>query len=810
MRHRKKAESQERLGKKRRHSKQDKTAESKHSQKTKKTTKKTRRTAQDALDFEALTESGIAWLGDKKWSATIRLGDIDYQLAPEELREAIIEKWASFLNGHLAGQHVQITILNQILDKEHLLDEVALSPRGDGFDAARGEYNTLISQRLESDRQNVLTEKFVTITVEAESYEEARTQLGRIVAEDIAALREVGGCRATQLTGKERAQILQQMLRPGAAADFEYRELLAQKSTVKDHVSPWLIDDASNKDHVRLASVGERYWKTLVLRRLPPWMSDRLLKEISEIPVNLTVSVHLDPIDQAEGVTLVKRQIAGMDIQRSNEQRKLMKQGLTDDLMPHELQAAYEEATQLRTQLEQSNEKLFTATIVVGVAGETVEELDEAVARVMRVCGKHSCQLETLRYMQRDGLNAILPVGVNTLPVFRTITTAVAAVLVPFTTQEILEPGGMFYGVNALSKNLIVADRTATMNANGFILGSSGSGKSQFAKFEMEQIFLRRPTDDILIIDPEREYGPLALELNASRVVISAGSSHTLNALHLDKQVDGLDVDPVREKCTFVLALCEVLIGGSQGLPAEKRSIIDRAAQRMYSEYWNTPGALSPTLMTLFDVLRTEPEPEAREIATALELYARGSASGFAQQTNVDTSNRVVVFDIADLGRDLQTFGMMVVLEEIWSRVVKNKAAGKRTWIYLDEFHLLFANEWAAAYCQGLFKRVRKYGASATGITQNIEELLANERARLMLANSDGLFLLNQQATDADALTDLLDLSTQQRSAFVNQKPGCGLMRVGHAQVPFDNTMDPNSRIFEVFSTRFKEAPNVA
>lgn len=766
--------------------------------------RRSRTSAQGQIQYSALAESGLAWLGGNKYSITMKLSDVDYQLAPPETQENLVENYARFLNTHLSGQHIQVTILNRVLDKAKLMRDVEIGPRGDGYDAQRQEYNSLIARRLETGRNNTITEKYVTLSVEAESVEEAKVILSRMAAEDAASLRSVGGCKATQLNGQSRVRLLQSMLRPHVDATFTYGELIGKPLSTKDYVAPWLID-TSSPDRIRLESSGTWLWQTMILRELPNWMSDRLLKELAEIPVNLTVSLHFDPIDQAEGLTLVKRQIAGMDMQRSTEQRKLAKQGLGDDLLPHELQNAHEEAVELRTQLEQSNEKLFTTKIIVGVGAASEDDLAEAVTRVRRVCAKHSCTLENLKYMQTDGLNAILPLGVCRIPVYRTLTTAVGAVMVPFTTQEILEPTGSFYGVNALSKNLIMADRTKTMNANGFILGTSGSGKSQFAKFEMEQIFLRRPHDEILIIDPEREYRALAHELRASTVVISPGSHDAINPLDLDKTVSTADGDPIRAKCSYVLALCEVLLGGAEGLSATKRSIIDRVCQKMYRTYWNDPTVLPPTLENLYRSLKEESELEAGEVATGLELYAHGSAQGFSRQTNVDKTNRVTIYDTADLGRDLQTFGMMVVLEEIWSRIARNKARGVRTWLYIDEFHLLFSNDYAAEYCQAIFKRVRKWGAAATGITQNIEELLLNDRARLMLANSDGLFLLNQQSTDADALTELLKLSGQQRSYFTNVNPGCGLLKIGPSVVPFDNTMDTSQHIFKVFSTTFEE-----
>lgn len=761
---------------------------------------------QAQISYEAMAESGLCYLGGKKYSITLGLSDINYQLAPPDVQEGIVEKYAQFLNGHLSDHHVQITVLNRVLDKERLSSKAAISLRGDGFDNMRSEYNSLITRRLSTGRNNTVTEKYLTLTAQAEDVEEAKVTLSRMAAEDSAALREVGGCKAVELDGQARVRLLQSMLRPNIEPDFTYGDLVGNRTITKDHVVPWEIN-TMRPERVELFSDGQRtLWQTMILRKMPAWMSDRVLADLADIPLDLAVSIHFDPLDQAEGLDLVKSQIAGMDIQRSNEQRKLAKQGLAEDLMPHELGAAHAEAVELRTQLEQSNEKLFTTRIVIGVAGKNEEELTDAVKRVRRACGKHSATLEDLRYMQLDALNALLPLGVCKIPVFRTLTTAVGAVMVPFTTQELLETSGNFYGVNALSKNLILADRRRGMNANAFILGTTGSGKSQLAKFDMVQTFLRATNDEVLIIDPEREYATLAKELGAARVVISAGSRDAINPLDLDKTVRTTDGDPVREKCSYVLSLVEVLLGGAEGLSPVKRSIVDRVTQSLYAAYWRDPAALAPTLRDLYVALGQESELEARELATGLELYAKGSSAGFARQTNVDTSARVTVYDIADLGRDLQTFGMMVVLEEIWARIARNKARAVRTWLYIDEFHLLFSNDFAASYCQAIFKRVRKWGASATGITQNIEELLANERARLMLSNSDGLFLLNQQSTDADALTELLKLSAQQRSYFTNVKAGCGLMKMGSAIIPFDNTMDPDSQIFRLFSTSFDEA----
>lgn len=764
-----------------------------------------KRSSQAGLYYKALADSGLCILGGGRYSLTLRLSDIDYQIAPPEVQEGIVEKYAQFLNSFQAGVSVQVSIMNRVLDKRAVRDEVQLAPRGDGLDEYRYEINDLISARLASGRNNTVTDKYLTITVSAEDVEDARTQLVRLAAEATSGLRTVAGCEATVLDGQERLGILHRILRPDEPMTFTYNDLIGAVRTTKDFVAPW-ITDYTQPSQIRLGNSTDSFYQVLVLRELPNWMSDRVLKELAEVPINLAVSIHLRPIEQAEGLKLVKHQISGMDMQRINEEKKAAKRGYSPDLLPHELMSSRQEAVELRDQLEQSNEKLFSATIVVGVAGDSQKTLEENTARVRGVAAKFSCTLETLRYMQRDGLNAVLPLGICRLPIFRTLTTAAAAVMVPFTTQELMHPGGLFYGVNALSKNLIVTDRTKPMNANAFFLGTTGSGKSQAAKFELVSTLLGRSDDEVIIVDPEREYGPLGEIFGAKRIEISSTSDDCINPLALDKQLQTDEKgDPVRRKCGYVLSLCEVLIGGAEGLTAAQRSIVDRCAAEMYRRYWVTDGAQSPTLADLHEVLRCQSEPEAAQLASALELYATGSSSGFSRPTNVQPG-RFTIFDIADLGDDLKTFGMMVVLEEIWNRVARNRLAGRRTWLYLDEFHLIFANPFAGEYCQAMFKRARKWGLGIAGITQNIEELMMSERARLMLSNAGSLVLLNQEPTDADALQELFSFSDQQRSFYSNASPGCGLLKMGKVVVPFDNRMEEERKLYQIFSTRFGES----
>ena len=763
-----------------------------------------RNTAQKVLQYEALTDTGICVLGDNHYSVTLKLEDIDYQLAPEDDQQGIVEQYAQFINSFDTGQSVQLTVLNRHLDREVLSRAVSFSPRGDDADKYRWEYNDLINARLSAGRNNTVTDKYLTITVEVEDFEHATSTLARVATESTAQLRAVGGCRAERVSGEERVRLLHDILRPGEPFRFTYNDLVGTTLTTKDVVSPWTIDFRENVNTITLSNETDTYYQTLVLRDLPAWLSDRLVKELSELTCELALSVHFRPLDHSEGLDLVKRQIAEMEMQRSNELRKARKQGNGEESIPHELVASRQEAMELREQLESSNEKLFSTTIVVGVAGRTRDELNEAVEQVRAVGRKQSCGFETLKWMQEDGLNAVLPLGGCRLPVFRTLTTATVAVMVPFTTQELLQPGGRFYGANAISKNLVVGSRTATMNGNAFILGTTGSGKSQFGKGEAFQTYLGTD-DDIIIVDPEKEYVALGEATGATRIEISAGSTACINPLHMDRDANAEDGSPVKLKAEFILSLCEVLIGGASGLSPVQRSIIDRCVTRVYGQFFKDKKADPPTLRTLFDELSAQPEEEARAVATALELYASGSFSGFSQQTNVDTSNRVLIYDIAKLGSDMKTFGMLVVLEQIWAQVQANRARGRRTWLYMDEFHLLFSNDYAGAYCQMIWKRARKYGLMPTGLTQNIEELLMSERARLMLANSDTLVLLNQNPTDAETLQGLFHWSDKHRGYFQNVAPGCGLLKMGPAMVPLDSRMPTTTELYKLYTTKFGE-----
>ena len=766
--------------------------------------RRTRNTAQDVLAYLAMTESGICVLDERRYSIMLKLGDINYQMASRETQEALLERYAQWINSFDSAQTLQISVINRIVDSAALRKEVEMQLRGDDLDQYRAEFNEVIDARLATGRNDTVTDKYATITIEADDFETASTRLMRLANESVTFLRAVGGCKAETVSGHGRIAVLHHLLRPHSRLRFDYGEMAVAGLTTKDVIAPWSFD-FSDPNVVCCSSETDTYSQTLFLDRLPAWLSDQVIRDLTEINTNLCVSLHVRPFDPGEGLLHVNRRIADMEIQTANEQKRAAKQGYSVELVPHSLRRAHQEAVELRKQLEQSNEKLFSTTMLVMVTADSKEELGHLVDRVREVGRRHSCEFSTTKWMQEDAFNASLPLGRCDLPLFRTLTTASVAVMVPFTVQELFDEGGLYYGVNKLSRNLVVGSRQSTMNGNAFYLGTSGAGKSMFGKSEIAQVLATRPNDDVIIIDPEREYVPLIEAFGGERVEIHAGSNASLNPMELID--DSVEDNPVRRKSEFVLSMCEVLIGGQYGLNPTARSLIDRASTKIYTDFTQTRSRrrAQPTLLTLFEELRRQGEPESQQIATSLELYAQGSFSGFAKPTNVDRDQRLTLFDISLLGQDMSTFGMLVVLEEVWSRVVRNRAAGRVTWLYVDEFHVLFANDYAASYFQSIFKRARKYGLYPTGLTQNIEELLMNERARLMLANSDVLALLNQKETDARALQQLFGFSDQEASYFRNVASGHGLFKMGTATIPFDSRIPEHLNMYRLFTTKFQD-----
>lgn len=769
--------------------------------------KKTEKTAKDIIPYESMFESGIAYLGNELWSITLHLSDVNYQISPDDIQMQILDGWAKWINGFSQTASVQINVATRVLDSEEITKQITVPFKNDGFDALREAQNNVQKYKLSSLASNTRTDKYVTLTIEEQDEERAKLTLNRLALNTISQLHSLDGCKARILDRRERICLLSQFMRGNTQCGFSEKSFQKNREYSKNYCAPYAID-TQNKQFLRMPNAdGEMFHQTLWIREYPPELTDRLVAELSEVKGNVSVSIHLKPYERDEGLRIVKRTVAELDMQALTVRRKNIKQNIPEDELPHDLADAREQATELLQSLQKSNERLLDSVVIIGVTASDKQELEQLVKEAKAAVRRLSCVPESLEYMQLEGLQSELPLGVQTVPMSRTLTTNSAAILIPFTTQEVFEPGGVFYGTNAASGNPLVSDRRERMNQNGFILGTTGSGKSAAAKSEMTNIFLRTD-DDIVIIDPENEYAVLCDRFKGQQIRIAADSEQHINPL--DVVISDDDGDPLRRKTSTLIAMLSSLLGGSDGLETVEKSILDRTCLDLYRKRINSVKAGStefemPTLYDLAEELESTGEPEAHRLALALGQYTEGSSAGFAGKTNVDISNRFVVFDVNGLDGEMKTFGMMVVLDQVWNRVMRNRSAGRRTWLYADEFHRFFGNEFASKTFLDIFKRARKWGLGVTGITQNLEELLINDEARLMLANSDFMILMNQNPTDADALCSLLHLSDEQRAFFTGVQPGCGLLKSGTAFIPFDGRIRTDNPLYKLYSTRFGE-----
>lgn len=744
-------------------------------------------------------EDGICEVENGLYSKTIKFSDINYQIARREEQVEIFSRYCEFLNYFAPSINLQITIHNRHINREHFKSQMLIPMQGDYLDKYRREYNTMLCDKALEGQNSIIRDKYLTFSVNAADYESAIPALARIETDIMNNFKSLG-CDIKLMTGSERLEYLNNFFNPDDKFTFDYDYLLHSNLTTKDYIAP----DSFNFVHKNYYEFGDYYGQVLYLKDLPPDLSDKLLTELSDIPCNMTISLHINNVEQEKAFALVKRKIAFMEQQKIDEQKKALKAGYDVDMIPYELKYALNEAQELLDDMQNKNQKMFKVTILVHTSAKTIEELNDNVYQIMAVARKNNCKMGNLDYLQEEGMNSVIPLGKNYIPIQRTLTTASTAIFIPFTTQELFQESGMYYGLNALSRNMIFFNRKTLKNPNGFILGTPGSGKSFSAKREMVNVLLNTD-DEVLIIDPEREYAPLAQGFDGEIIHISAGSKAHINPL--DITMDYADDDnPLLLKSEFVLSLCELLVGGKNGLTAAQKTVIDRACKLTYQAYFANPGKNPvPTLKDFYEILKQQPEQEAKSIALSLELYIEGSLSVFANPTNIDVNNRLVVFDIRDLGKQLKTMGMLIVLDQIWNRITQNRAIGRRTWIYIDEIYLLFQNEYSANYLFELYKRARKWGAIPTGITQNVEDLLISDLARRMLSNTDFIMMLNQAASDRVELAALLNISNQQLNYVTNAQAGQGLLFAGNSIIPFVDKFPQDTELYSMMTTKIEE-----
>ena len=761
-----------------------------------------RLSAQKSIPYREMARDGICRVQDKYYSKTIRFYDINYQLAQNEDKNAIFENWCDFLNYFDSSIHFQLSFINHHSNMKEFESVIQIKPRHDAFDDVRMEYAQMLKNQLAKGNNGLVRTKYITFGIEAENIREAKPKLERIET-DILNNFKVLGVSAYPLDGRERLQIMYETFNPEEKTPFQFSfdQVLRSGMGTKDFIAPTSFLFKNGKDFM----MGNTLGAVSYLQILAPELTDRMLAEFLDMDRNLIVNLHIQSLDQMKAIKLVKSKVTDINRMKIEEQKKAVRSGYDMDIIPSDLNTYGGEAKRLLEDLQSRNERMFLVTIVFLNTARTKQELDNAVFQTAGIAQKYNCSLRRLDYMQEPGLMSSLPLGLNLIPIKRALTTTSTAIFVPFTTQELFMDGeSLYYGLNALSNNMIMVDRKKLKNPNGLILGTPGSGKSFSAKREITNAFFVTQ-DDIIIGDPEGEYYPLVNALGGQVIHISPTSHDYINPMDINLDYSD-DDNPLGFKSDFILSLCELIMGSRNGIEAEEKSVIDRCLPLVYQKYFEAPVPENmPILGDLYDCLRRQKEVQAQRIATALEIYVNGSLKVFNHRTNVELNNRIVCFDIKDLGKQLKKLGMLIVQDQVWNRVTVNRAAHKSTRYYIDEFHLLLKEEQTAAYSVEIWKRFRKWGGIPTGITQNIKDLLASREIENIFENSDFIYMLNQAAGDRQILAKQLNISPHQLSYVTNSGEGEGLIFYGSTIIPFKDKFDKSLRLYSLMTTKVSD-----
>ena len=755
--------------------------------------------AQQTIPYKEMCRDGICVVSDHYFTKQVQFYDINYQLAQNEDKNQIFENYCDFLNYFDSSIQVQLSFLNQRADMEERQRSISIPDQEDAFNGIREEYSDMLKDQLAKGNNGLTKTKYITFGIEAESLRAAKPRLERIEADILANFKALG-VKAHGMDGYERLAVLHRMFHPADSQKFRFAWDAIWKTGLssKDFIAP----DSFTFRSGRRFQIGPTHGAVSFLQILAPELTDRMLADFLDLESSLVVTLHIQSIDQSAAIKNIKRKITDLDAMKIQEQKKAVRAGYDMELLPSDLVTFGAEAKTLLEDLQSRNERMFLVTLLVMNLADTVQKLENNIFQAAGIAQKYNCALRRLDYQQEQGLMSSLPLGQNQIHIQRGLTTSSTAIFVPFTTQELFMDGeALYYGLNALSNNLIMADRKKLKNPNGLILGTPGSGKSFSAKREIANAFLITQ-DDIAIIDPEDEYSTLVQRLGGQVVDISPTSSQYINPMDLNLNYSE-DDNPLTLKSDFILSLMELIVGGKAGLEPVEKTVIDRCVHMVYREYLQDPRPEKmPVLGDLYALMREQPEPEAQRLATALEIYVTGSLNVFNHRTNVEIKSRIVCYVIKKLGKQLKKFGMQVVQDQVWGRVSENREAHKSTRYYIDEMHLLLREEQTAAYTVEIWKRFRKWGGIPTGITQNVKDLLASREIENIFENSDFIYMLNQAGGDRQILAKQLNISPHQLSYVTNSNAGEGLLFYGNVIIPFVDHFPKDTELYSIMTTR--------
>ena len=759
---------------------------------------KTPKSIQQTIEIMKVAENGIFEVARNRFSKCYRFQDINYTTTNETEQIDIFERYCKFLNS--LDVSFKITINNKNKDMEQVRDYVFLQKQNDGYNGFRKIYNDIMEQKIHEGRQGIEQERYLTITIERKNFEEAKAQFATIEASVHKAFGELGA-EIVPLSGNERIKVLYDYYHLGdeGSFDFDIREARKVGADFRNDLCNGMIQFYPDyfKDE-------KKFCRALFIKKYPSSLSDRFLNEITSLPVHSITSIDVVPIPKDMTTKILQKKYLGIESDIIKQQRVRNKNNDFSSEISYNKRIEKKEIEEIMDDVRENDQCLYYVSVTVILMADTKEELDSMTETVETIGKRNSVTIEEHYLKQRESLNTALPIGVRQVETMRTMLTQSLAVLMPFNVQELNDKQGCYYGINQVSKNINIGNRKKLINGNGFVFGVPGSGKSFFCKMEMGNVFLSG-NDEIIVIDPMNEYFDIAQTYGGTVVNMSTYTDNYVNPLDMD--VWSLDLNDsrgmIREKGEFMLGLCEQCMGES--LNSRQKSIIDRCVRKLYIEIARNREKYVPIMSDFYEILMNQPEDEARDIALSLELFVNGSLNIFNHQTNVDVDNRFTVYGIRDLGTELSPITMLVMMESIQNRIIANGKRGIATWLYIDEFHVLLNSEYSAKYLQQLWKKVRKQGGLCTGITQNIVDLLQNYTATTMLANSEFVALLKQANTDSSRMAEVIGVSEAQLRFVTNTSSGMGLMKCGNVVIPFDNTIEKGTDLYNLYNTNIHE-----
>jgi len=782
------------------------------------------KTSQDTIPFRKAFKNGMIESAPNFFTKTYQLEDVNFRAAPQEEQETVFELYEKFINSFDANTIFQITINNKNIDEQTLQNEFLCKYKPDGLNYLRTELNDIILAKMEEGKNNLVSDKYLTVGITAEDKKAASTafvtRIDREVDSQMKNMLSRQTSKTKPMTIEERTKCLHDIYNLGneiqLPEDFDITDYTEQGIGIKDIIAPSFFK--FREDHFRM---GDTYGRVMFLKSFPTELSTDFMAEISELPFNLTASIHFQPIEKNAAEKLVKRHSTSINGNVKEAQQQASKEGYDISLISQDLLDSQQQATFLREDVKKNNQRLFLATIVIAHYADSYEKLKEDTKMLVSLGNRYGCGINKLNYQQEIGFATALPLGLNKIAVKRLLKTESAALFIPFDSQEIRQKDGLYYGVNALSRNLLMLNRASksAKNPNGLILGQPGAGKSMTAKIEILNVLLTMEDNNkIFVIDPEREYVRMAealAELGGSVIHIRPGSNIYINPFDMDisygETEEGAE-NPLVMKSDYICSLCEVAMQSRYGLSNKQRSVIDRCVKILYKPYIEHIESLkgkitidihsSPTFDMFYELLMQQPDEEAHDIALAIEMFAKGSFDCFARETNVDVNAKFVVYDISEIGSNIKEMGLQVCLNHIWNETISNKKKGIRTWIYIDEFHIVAKSEAASGFVMQIWKRARKWNGVPCAITQNLEDLLKTESSRAIINNCEFIIMLCQSSIDREGLQNMLKISNTQIKYITNSSPGHGLIYNSQTIVPFENEIPEDTEIFKLISTK--------